>query len=1177
MSYLISHRSISQAVRRSPASRSRQLSDGWQGMAQWFFQVHLVCTALDWLGRNVVEDPTRPNRGVLVDQIHLRYRGWDQATLEREWSKSRDGVGLAWCAEFVWVAVDDVCKKIGVANCLPGWSATLGRARDTLDKSRGSIPVISWQDLATGQGVTIKRTSGNIIVGKDGWPVVGQVFYRTSQPQRQGSDSTGHMGIVVSVKPDQGIFETIEGNQGTSNRVGLYQYTRADIKSYQFQFIHVAECAATKDTPSGVLSPSDDCLATATGRKRIMGGYVCPPGWAKNEKTQGCDCIAPKKIAANGDCISCDPPATWNETTRVCTSPPASNNAAPAQDCSISSIIKQQFSSLPPAEKQRVCSDVKFKDIDVGLLLHYSELKRKDDAGRLFVGADILGASYGIGGDRNAFFALRNGSAVNRKNASRDNRNDHTGLGIFKMRSGRLLYICAEGSLQWNNLWFNNLFGAGYGEGKEPWRIHIERIQGGSFGEEMAEVFASIRPINGPNAGAPRVAWVTQNGRQVIVRGGVGGGSIANLSSSEIPFQRLEEILDAIEKMGRAGESDDLSPVLISYNMNPIPWTKSVEQVIEVASVAITIAIPVAGAFASASVLGTLQTIKDDLGKLMKAVSGAQGGDMVALAVDLGATFLPSDYKQYVSPAKSAYRAVIGKNPSEAIKSLELLSRTDLGNQITQWGQQLVSGVNIDVGSIAKSANKSLDYVRQQIATYQVGQMIGTVAVLTASDVEFAKKLFKVDSKAISDVSYLSTFVTSLAGGKHPATVPNLGGLSRMVAMSGELTNMIEGKVEGARSDVQAVLSLLGMGFSAPCAVFRDLAYQSFRQQAERLRSSGVKTIATPSLLNSEDSECFAYRVRGDVSGLEVLYGEPKIDSTKVVTVGTGTTTVQTTRNDWNPVQVTNTPITPTIGLPNIGLPNIGLPNIGLPNIGLPNIGLPNGGLPNIGLPKVDIPRVDLPKVDVPTTVVPIINGPRFDVPIIDPPKIIQPQFDPPWGDSPVTTPPVVEPPTVEPPTIQFQNDWTPKVVVKPPECPPGFTLIGNECTPHPPTFRRQECPDGYTLMGNECVPPPPVIKRQDCPPGYLLLGNECVPPAPTIRPPQCPDGYTLVGNECIPPAPPVRAPTPDYPNDWNPRPPVQPPPVTPGPPPGVQPPMWPYGWPPYPPNQGGCGCGCCD
>ncbi len=202
-----------------------QLGDGWQGTAQWRAQAHLVCAAFGWLAKDVVETPGKPNRGPIVDQIHMRYRGWDAATLEREWSKTSNGVGLAWCAEFVWVVVDDVCRKIGIPNCLPGWGTALGRARDTLEQSRGKLPVISWKDLATGRGVVIKRASGDTVLGADGWPVTGMVFYRTSQPQRQSSDSTGHCGIVVAVNAAQGYFETIEGNQGTTDRVGLYRAT----------------------------------------------------------------------------------------------------------------------------------------------------------------------------------------------------------------------------------------------------------------------------------------------------------------------------------------------------------------------------------------------------------------------------------------------------------------------------------------------------------------------------------------------------------------------------------------------------------------------------------------------------------------------------------------------------------------------------------------------------------------------------------------------------------------------------------------------------------------------------------------------------------------------------------------------------------------------------------------
>ncbi len=216
--------------------------------------------------------------------------------------------------------------------------------------------------------------------------------------------------------------------------------------------------------------PTAECVAQTTGRatKRIL---VCPPGFTENPTTQDCECPAPKKINVAGECVDCEPPAIWNATTKTCTQPVA--GAVAAQDCSLSSVIGKDFASLPAAQKQSVCTDITFKNISVGMLLHYSELKRRD-ATRLFIAADIVGAAYDRP-DGDAFIALRNGSAVNRKHAARTKRGEHT---ASASSSGRLVYICAEGNQQWNTLWFNNLYGNGFGEGKEPWRLHIQRCSG---------------------------------------------------------------------------------------------------------------------------------------------------------------------------------------------------------------------------------------------------------------------------------------------------------------------------------------------------------------------------------------------------------------------------------------------------------------------------------------------------------------------------------------------------------------------------------------------------------------------------------------------------------------------------------------------------------------------------
>ncbi len=72
--------------------------------------------------------------------------------------------------------------------------------------------------------------------------------------------------------------------------------------------------------------------------------------------------------------------------------------------------------------------------------------------------------------------------------------------------------------------------------------------------------------------------------------------------------------------------------------------------------------------------LSTVKLVQDNLGQLMRVVSGIQSGDVVSVALDLGAVLLPASYQQYVAPAKSAYRAAISKNPSEAVRALQLFA-----------------------------------------------------------------------------------------------------------------------------------------------------------------------------------------------------------------------------------------------------------------------------------------------------------------------------------------------------------------------------------------------------------------------------------------------------------------------------------------------------------------------
>ncbi|XP_053626010.1 uncharacterized protein LOC128683925 [Plodia interpunctella] len=99
----------------------------------------------------------------------------------------------------------------------------------------------------------------------------------------------------------------------------------------------------------------------------------------------------------------------------------------------------------------------------------------------------------------------------------------------------------------------------------------------------------------------------------------------------------------------------------------------------------------------------------------------------------------------------------------------------------------------------------------------------------------------------------------------------------------------------------------------------------------------------------------------------------------------------------------------------------------------------------------------------------------------------------------------------------------TQNVVIVPPNCPPGQTLVNGVCrdiwkTP----IVKLECPIGYTLVGGECIDwfRNVVTVPNNCPEGQVWVNGACREVWPTQVFPtvafECPFGYKLIAGQCI-------------------------------------------------------------
>lgn len=154
------------------------------------------------------EDPSRPNRSVCVDKIHV----YTASAVNND----------PWCAQFAWMITDTVARKAGITNKLPKTSGTHYMVNN-----------------APKNGLRVDRT-----------PAVGAIFFYPT------GSASGHVGFVAQIK-DSKTVATIEGNSG--DRVGF----RTKTIGSDWKFIHIEEMAGDIALPLAIGGSGALILAAA--------------------------------------------------------------------------------------------------------------------------------------------------------------------------------------------------------------------------------------------------------------------------------------------------------------------------------------------------------------------------------------------------------------------------------------------------------------------------------------------------------------------------------------------------------------------------------------------------------------------------------------------------------------------------------------------------------------------------------------------------------------------------------------------------------------------------------------------------------------------------------------------------------------------------------------------------
>lgn len=140
--------------------------------------------------RNVKEIPSGSNKGPEVEQ-YLKSVGL--------------GAGQPWCQAYVYWALNELSKKMGISNPAPKSGSVKGH----------------WDDTPQENRITVAQAKSNPSLVRPGMVFV----LERNTPWSQGGYQ-GHTGIILTVDPDKRTYTSIEGNTdekatGEGNKVGV--------------------------------------------------------------------------------------------------------------------------------------------------------------------------------------------------------------------------------------------------------------------------------------------------------------------------------------------------------------------------------------------------------------------------------------------------------------------------------------------------------------------------------------------------------------------------------------------------------------------------------------------------------------------------------------------------------------------------------------------------------------------------------------------------------------------------------------------------------------------------------------------------------------------------------------------------------------------------------------------
>ncbi len=1002
--------------RRHTVSLAASLADG----ALTPLAIQIVCVAKRWLALGVIEQPKGSNLGGHVTTLLQLYfgSGWDRA-------------GKPWCTVFAWDVVDEAVKALGGTNVLPGATDTLGNARQTLDKSRSRLKV----DIV---------------------PAVGSVFFRTSTTP--GDGSSGHMGIVVEW--DGSTLKTIEGNQGTTDNVGAYSYTAAQLRSYAFEFIHAelipvrataptAECAPTPATP---VTPPSPTVPTSTPQS-----YTSAPRGSVMPSTG----ITLPTVGA-----STLIPSSGGSTTNT-------------------------------ADLAKKCQQIAFPNLrDLGSVQHYRALENP------LVASDITGGkAVDIG--------KRNGAAVHRVIGDYD-ENHSSGIGVFTDDNRNLYYVAKEDSpklaiMDQYSLW---------GRNKTPYVIPIPRHLGDGQAEMNAEVLMGKREQNHwSSAGATPQQWNAWPQKAVF-------GKDHALTYKGIPGREFEYIhcMDICNNINSFGHLD--RPILIILTGTARTWKDILTDFLQASDFIIATIAPYAAKFGIQPFIQDAQKVLSAVRHLASGGAVDIGMALTYLAPVVESVVPDSLRGPWIQKAGQAYDLIREsyRNPGKLVQAADLIGIDTKALEGTASKLFTESGV----ADLLAGAKSGLTDIKRMVANVQnyMAVDIARDAIGATSYIETAMVKSQQYISGIPELQRL--FVAGAASGVLPV-MPNIASLMGR-AINKAQDFQLSDLTKGSALEQTAALAMTGLGFSVREETFADIAYQSMYEmleQAKREAKNAGRVLTSwvlPANTAESKKECYAYLLQESSAENKkigiLIDGQPKaapipvgVDlkpNPNLPTTGSGSTGVTVPRGDFTSPSVTNLPVqSPVQALP--VQPITTKPTV--PTAGAPVrvVDLSPTAETQLLYPRPNIPATDW-------------TSPRADTGITRETPVPQEYMSPVIPTTPGTMPAVPSLPGTQPIEIHPNVPMTPAMPVQPlPGAPVAQPTVPQPAVPQPvvpqPIYRNEESPwiPAEPTTTERTVPPAtnettaPVLR---CPAGthWDPIVHACVPDTQPVSPPPEPD-----------------------------------------------------------------------